>query len=74
MALDFTRIHSALAAHTAATQALLNHNATNAAAAKAAATEAAADKAALDTLAAEVEAQTSTLTGFNSANGIPAAA
>ena len=74
MALDTTRLHSALAAHTAATQALLNHNATNAATAKAAADSAASDQATLDQLAAEVEAQTAALTGFNVANGIHPAA
>jgi hypothetical protein len=74
MKLDMTRLQAAHAAHTAATQELLNANAIHAAAAKAAESELAAAQGEVDMLASEVASQAAAIAAFNQANPAPAAA
>ncbi|HYA07488.1 MAG TPA: hypothetical protein VEF90_16505 [Xanthobacteraceae bacterium] len=68
MKLDLSKLHAAAAAHTAATQALLDANSAHAAAAKAAQDELADAQGQIDALAAEVASQTSAIAEFNAAN------
>lgn len=71
MSLDLTKLQAAAAAHTAATQVLLDANAAHVASAKDAVAKLAAAQAEIDALAAEVTSQTSQIVAFNAANSAP---
>lgn len=73
MKLDLSRLQAAHAAHTAATQELLNSNAVHAAAAKAADAEVGVAQTEVDTLAIEVANQAAAISAFNAANPVAAA-
>ena len=67
MTLDLTRLQAAAAAHTAATQVLLDANAAHVANAKDAVDKLTAAQVEIDALTTEVTSQTSQIVAFNTA-------